>query len=93
MARLARVVVPGYPHHPASPLFRQGYTGLRRAGITQCGNRRLPTFFCEEDYEAYLAMMAARWATWRSSFGSRSGCVAAFARSNPARLQNAEGVK
>ncbi len=41
MARLARVVVPGYPHH-----------------ITQQGNRRLPTFFCEEDYEAYLALMA-----------------------------------
>ncbi|HUU93598.1 MAG TPA: transposase [Phycisphaerae bacterium] len=41
MARLARVVVPGYPHH-----------------ITQRGNRRLPTFFGEEDYEAYLALMA-----------------------------------
>ena len=41
MARLARVVVPGYPHH-----------------ITQRGNRRLPTFFCEEDYEAYLALVA-----------------------------------
>lgn len=41
MARLARVVVPGYPHH-----------------ITQRGNRRMPTFFCEEDYEAYLALMA-----------------------------------
>ena len=41
MARLARVVVPGYPHH-----------------IIQRGNRRLPTFFCEEDYQAYLAMMA-----------------------------------
>jgi len=26
--------------------------------ITQRGNRHLPTFFCEEDYEAYLALMA-----------------------------------
>ncbi|HUX01824.1 MAG: transposase [Phycisphaerae bacterium] len=41
MARLARVVVPGYPHH-----------------ITQRGNRRLPTFFSDADYEAYLALMA-----------------------------------
>jgi len=41
MARLARVVVPGYPHH-----------------ITQRGNRRLPTFFGEEDYKAYVALMA-----------------------------------
>ena len=37
MARLARVVIPGMPHH-----------------ITQRGNRRQPTFFCEEDYAAYL---------------------------------------
>jgi putative transposase len=41
MARLARVVVPGYPHH-----------------ITQRGNRRQRTFFCEGDYAAYLALMA-----------------------------------
>ena len=41
MPRLARVVVPGVPHH-----------------ITQRGNRRQQTFFCDEDYEAYLALMA-----------------------------------
>ena len=26
--------------------------------ITQRGNRRQPTFFCDDDYEAYLALMA-----------------------------------
>jgi putative transposase len=41
MARLARVVIPGYPHH-----------------VTQRGNRRLPTFFSDEDYQAYLDLMA-----------------------------------
>lgn len=41
MARLARVVVPGIPHH-----------------ITQRGNRRQPTFFCDDDYAAYLELMA-----------------------------------
>jgi len=41
MARLARVVVAGYPHH-----------------VTQRGNRRLPTFVSEDDYPAYLALMA-----------------------------------
>ena len=45
MARLPRVVVPGYPHH-----------------VTQRGNRRLPTFFSDEDYEAYLALMAEQCA-------------------------------
>jgi len=41
MARIARVVVPGWPHH-----------------VTQRGNRRQPVFFSDEDYEAYLALMA-----------------------------------
>ncbi len=41
MARLARLVVPGLPHH-----------------ITQRGNRRQQTFFGEEDYTAYLDLMA-----------------------------------
>lgn len=41
MARIARAVAPGYPHH-----------------ITQRGNRRQQTFFCDEDYEAYLLLMA-----------------------------------
>ena len=48
MARLARIVVPGYPHH-----------------ITQRGNRRQETFFCDEDYEAYLSLMAE----WCSRLG------------------------
>ena len=41
MPRMARVVVPRYPHH-----------------VTQRGNRRQQTFFCEDDYSAYLALMA-----------------------------------
>ena len=40
MARLARVVIPGMPHH-----------------VTQRGNRRQTTFFCEEDYAAYVELM------------------------------------
>ncbi|NQT15518.1 MAG: transposase [Planctomycetes bacterium] len=43
MARLARVVVPGMPHH-----------------VTQRGNRRQETFFIEDDYAAYLELMADR---------------------------------
>jgi putative transposase len=43
MARIARVVVPGFPHH-----------------ITQRGNRRQQTFFCDGDYRAYLELMS-RW--------------------------------
>ncbi len=41
MARMARVIVPGYPHH-----------------ITQRGNRRQWTFFCDADHVAYLELMA-----------------------------------
>lgn len=41
MARLARVVVPGYPHH-----------------VTQRGNRRQQTFFCETDFSAYKVFLA-----------------------------------
>jgi putative transposase len=41
MARLARVVIPGIPHH-----------------ITQRGNRRQPTFFCDEGYTIYLELMS-----------------------------------
>ncbi len=41
MARLARVVAPGCPHH-----------------VTQRGNRRQQTFFCDADYRAYLELMA-----------------------------------
>ena len=41
MARIARVIAPGFPHH-----------------VTQRGNRRQQTFFCDEDYQAYLGLMA-----------------------------------
>jgi putative transposase len=41
MARLARIVVPGFPHH-----------------LTQRGNRRQRTFFTQDDYRAYLDLMA-----------------------------------
>ncbi len=41
MARIARAVAPGLPHH-----------------VTQRGNRRQPTFFGEDDYGAYIGMMA-----------------------------------
>lgn len=40
MARMARVVVPGYPHH-----------------VTQRGNRRQRTFFCEDDYQLCIELM------------------------------------
>jgi putative transposase len=48
MGQVARVVVPGYPHH-----------------ITQRGNRRQQTFFCEEDYRAYIDLMSE----WCSKHG------------------------
>ena len=41
MARIARVIAPGIPHH-----------------ITQRGNRRQQTFFCDDDYKAYISLMA-----------------------------------
>ncbi|MCF6238160.1 MAG: transposase [Candidatus Marinimicrobia bacterium] len=41
MARIARVICPGIPHH-----------------ITQRGNRRQQTFFCDEDYLAYIELMS-----------------------------------
>jgi putative transposase len=41
MPRIARVVIPGLPHH-----------------VTQRGNRRLPTFFCDGDYQVYRSLMA-----------------------------------
>jgi putative transposase len=40
MARLARVVAPGFPHY-----------------ITQRGNRRQQTFFCDKDYQYYVELM------------------------------------
>jgi putative transposase len=41
MARIARVIAPGIPHH-----------------VTQRGNRRQQTFFCDDDYQAYIDLMA-----------------------------------
>lgn len=41
MARMARVVAEGMPHH-----------------ITQRGNRRQQTFFSDDDYKAYIELMA-----------------------------------
>jgi putative transposase len=48
MARIARVIAPGCPHH-----------------ITQRGNRRQQTFFCDEDYLAYIDLMAQ----WCGKYG------------------------
>ena len=42
MPRLARIVIPGIPHH-----------------ITQRGNRRQRTFFCDDDYKIYIRFMHA----------------------------------
>ncbi len=47
MPRIARVVVPGLPHH-----------------VTQRGNRRLPTFFCDDDYKRYIRIMAELCSQW-----------------------------
>ncbi|MDO9079874.1 MAG: transposase [Desulfuromonadales bacterium] len=41
MARIARVIAPGIPHH-----------------LTQRGNRRQQTFFCDDDYSTYIDLMA-----------------------------------
>lgn len=41
MARIARVIAPGLPHH-----------------VTQRGTRRQQTFFHDDDYETYLALMS-----------------------------------
>jgi putative transposase len=43
MPRLARVVIPGFPHH-----------------VTQRGNRRMRTFFCDDDYRSYVGLIG-RW--------------------------------
>ena len=47
MPRIARIVIPGLPHH-----------------VTQRGNRRLPTFFCDNDYKRYLQIMAELCTKW-----------------------------
>ncbi len=40
MARIARVIASGIPHH-----------------LTQRGNRRMQTFFSDEDYQAYISLL------------------------------------
>jgi len=45
MVRIARIAVPGYPHH-----------------IMQRGNRRQEIFFCNDDYQQYIDLMA-KWCT------------------------------
>lgn len=42
MARMPRIVVPGYPHH-----------------VTQRGNHRQKTFFCDDDYRYYIELLSA----------------------------------
>lgn len=49
MARMARVVVPGYPHH-----------------VTQRGNHRLKTFFCDDDYRYYIELLS----TYTKGYGT-----------------------
>ncbi len=41
MARIARIIAAGIPHH-----------------VTQRGNRRMQTFFGEEDYRSYISLLA-----------------------------------
>jgi putative transposase len=41
MARIARIIAPGIPHH-----------------ITQRGNRRMQTFFIDQDYQEYINLLA-----------------------------------
>ena len=41
MARIARIVLPGFPHH-----------------LSQRGNRGQRTFFAQDDYRTYLALLA-----------------------------------
>lgn len=48
MARMARAVAVGIPHH-----------------VTQRGNRRQQTFFCEDDYQTYILLVAE----WCSRYG------------------------
>src|SRR3989304_5245096 len=50
MARIARVVAPGLPHH-----------------VTQRGNRRQETFFCKDDYEEYIRLLAEWCTRWKGA--------------------------
>jgi len=52
MARIARVIASGIPHH-----------------VTQRGNRRMETFFHNEDYEEYLSDGGVVRQMWRDHLG------------------------
>jgi putative transposase len=52
MARMPRVVVPGFPHH-----------------VTQRGNRRQKTFFCDDNYRYYIELLS----TYANRTERRSG--------------------
>jgi putative transposase len=56
MARIARVVATGLPHH-----------------VTQQGNRRLQTFFGDNDYQAYLELMSGWCAKYSASMSEPEG--------------------
>ena len=58
MARLARVVAAGVPHH-----------------VTQRGNRRQQTFFCDSDYETYRTLLAESCAAADVSVTNDSGLM------------------
>ncbi|WP_282000294.1 hypothetical protein [Geotalea uraniireducens] len=53
MARIARVIAPGLPHH-----------------VTQRGNRRQQTFFSDDDYQAYLELLA-EWCGKKTRHGGQ----------------------
>ncbi|TQV65746.1 hypothetical protein FKG94_28190 [Exilibacterium tricleocarpae] len=66
MARMPRLVVPGFPHY-----------------VTQRGNRRMKTFFTQQDYQFYLDLVGevkqdvgvqiwAYWGSWNSLLNSIS---------------------
>ncbi len=48
MARMARLVIPGIPHH-----------------VTQRGAGRAPTFFRDQNYALYRALLAEGLLVWR----------------------------
>ena len=56
MARMPRIVVPGYPHH-----------------VTQRGNRRQKTFFCDDDYRYCVELMSA--CTQQANTGIQAYCL------------------
>lgn len=74
MARIARVIAPGIPHH-----------------ITQRGNRRQQTFFCDDDYTAYIDLMS-EWCGKRSSGDSIFNIQASYIYYSPHMAQIARVI-